>query len=100
MARSQADEGSDDVPLDFARARIELSPNRVAQLTLHFILCHVTITAVNLDRVLSAFHPGIGKVELGHGGFEVDRFSASGEPPKVIEHVTCALHPELHIDDL
>src|SRR6267378_543451 len=56
---SQSQHRRNNVALDLARARVELTANCVAQFPLDLVLGHIAVAAVDLDCVFAAFHPAI-----------------------------------------
>src|SRR5438034_2020171 len=92
---SQAAHRGDDVALDFARARVELAADRVAQFPLDFVLGHVAVAAVDLDRVLAGFHPGVADVEFGHRGLQIYALAVAARPRVVLKHVSATLYAQL-----
>src|SRR5262245_10677979 len=99
-AASHPQHRSDDVALDLARPRVELAADRVAQLSLNFVLGHVAVTAVDLDRVLTGFHPRIGDVQLGHRRLEIHVLTVAAQPGEMVKHVPGTLDAHFHVHDL
>ena len=98
-AISQTQHRGDNVALNFARSRVELAADGVAQFPLDFVLGHVAVAAVDLDCVLTAFHPAIGDVQLGHRGLQVHGLTVATQPPVMVEHVPRALDTHFHVHD-
>src|SRR5437667_4689366 len=98
-AASQPQHRGDDVALDLARARVELAADRVAQFPLDLVLGHVAVAAVDLDRVLAAFHPAVADVQLGHRGLQIQALAVAAQPREMVKHVSATLDAQLHIDD-
>src|ERR1041385_8039822 len=42
---------------------------------------------MDLDCVLTAFHPAIGDVQLGHRGLHVDGLTMAAQPSVMVKHV-------------
>src|SRR6185503_2167156 len=97
---SKPEQWPDDVPLNLGGCRIELAPDGVAQLALDLILFHVTVAAVDLDRVLGALHPALADVELRHRGFHENAAPLRGLPRRAIEQGACRFETHFHVDDL
>src|SRR5438034_1875551 len=96
---SQAAHRGDDVALDFARARVELAADGVAQVPLDLVLGHVAVAAVDLDRVLAAFHPAVADVQLGHRGLQIHALAVAAQPCAMVKHVSATLDAQLDVDN-
>src|ERR1700682_816764 len=69
VAVSETLKAGDDYFLNFRSTGINLSRNSVAQVALHFVLGHITVTAVDLDCIEAGLHSGFADVKFSHRSF-------------------------------